>query len=165
MSLKHTQSLCFMEMILVSSSSYATICDKCGKNLCVFCIFFFFFLVTKGDSAFSHCSDVGLRRGLFSCWHVCLTPIDAMMIMSMKVPKKLLLWGNFHECEITGIKIDGKVPPKVWKLPGFLQEKSLWSSPSPFSQMHFYCFWRKLPSSVQRKMLHFSSSIWVDVCL
>lgn len=136
----------FME-ILVSSSTFSAICDKCSKDL--LCLLYLF-LVIKGDSSFFPLP----RRGLFPCWHVCITPIESKMVVSIKLPKKLLLWGNFHECEIMGIKTDGKVPPNLSKLPGFLQEKNLelsWLSPLPFSEMHFYYLWRKWSSSAQCK--------------
>lgn len=110
------KAFCFTEEILVSSSTHFTICDKYSKNL--LCLLYLL-LVIKGDSSFFPLP----RRGLFPCWHVWVAPIDTKMIVSMKLPKKLLLWGNFHECEIMGIKTDGKVPLYLWKSPGLLGEE------------------------------------------
>lgn len=145
-----------MGKILVSPSTYSTMCDKYSKNL--LCLLYLF-LVIKGGSSFFPLP----RRGPFPCWHVYVTPIDTKMAVSIKLSKKLL-WGNFHECEIMGIKTNGKVSPHLCKLPGFLEGKSLeipLSSPLPFSEMHFY-----LPSetmvklwSVQTKcFIYFSSN-------
>lgn len=102
-----------MEEILVLFLIYFIICDKCSKN---FLYFLYLFLIIKGDSFFF----LLFRRGLFFCWYVCVIFIDIKMIVSMKLLKKLLVWGNFYECEIMGIKSDEKVFLIVWKLLGFL---------------------------------------------